>query len=211
MCRFLLTTLLILSLVPAKTQSRRYCGATIDYNSGIGERYTYGLGFHLEATAWKSKNLYFNWHYSLGFNTHSEFYGHGGISLLLYKSREWWSGGTGSWEEAMAVLIGPLILPTGITYYFPTNSNACKMKPFRFGVYCNPLAMDHWELEPFKVTSWTVETGGKMLYHTQAGAVWYVAAGVSFTNNIRRQGRITGYGNEQLVQVQIGLLHGWDD
>ncbi|HTF05660.1 MAG TPA: hypothetical protein VK826_16650 [Bacteroidia bacterium] len=207
---FLFTALLIFTLTTTKAQDR-YFGATLDYNSGIGERYTYGLGLHLEANVWKSKNLYFNWHYSLGFNTHSEFYGHGGISLLLYKSRDWWMGGDGTWEGALAILIGPLICPNGVTYYFPMHSTAYQLKPFRFGVYCNPLGMDYWDLEPFKVTSWTVETGAKVLYHTHAGPVWYLAAGVSFTNNIRRQGRVYGYGNEQLVQVQLGLLHGRDE
>lgn len=184
-----------------------YSGVTFDYNSGIGERYTYGLGLHFEARAWRCKNLYFNWHYALGSNTHGELYGHGGMSLLLYKDSDWWR--TSSLGEFMGVLIGPLFIPNGVTYYFPDQVNRKKQRDVRLGVYCNPISLEFWNMEPHKVTSWSVETGAKLLWQMQGGKVLYLSGGVNFTNNLRRQ-RVTGYGNEQLVQLQLGIL-GWSD
>lgn len=207
MRKLLLIACLVFTVTFCKSQDCYY-GMTADFNTGVGERYTYGLGLHTEFRCARTKNLYFNWHYSIGMNTHSEFYGHGGLSLLLYKSDDWWRAGTGTWEEFVGMLIGPIIIPNGVTYYFPQQQSAYKMKAFRFGVYCNPIAMDFWDSKPYKVTSWTIECGGKMLYETKAGPIWYFAGGVSFTNNMRRAGRTAGFGSEELVQIQIGLLTG---
>ena len=184
-------------------------GFTADYNSGIGERYTYGLGMHCEASVWHCENLYFNWHYSFGSNTHGELYGHGGLSLLLYRYDDWWDN-IHSFEDLFGTLVCPLLIPNGVTYYLPDHTSACKRKPFRIGLYCNPIAMDFWRMEPAKVTSWTIETGAKLLYETKGDQILYLAGGVSFTNNLRRYRPYTGYGNEELVHVQIGLL-GWSD
>lgn len=205
MRKFLLTAVLVLAVLLVKAQESYY-GITADYNSGIGERYTYGLGLHTELRVAKTKNLYLNWHYSIGMNTHNELYAHGGLSLLLYRSDDWWTSGDGTLGSALATLLGPIIIPNGVTYYFPRQTAACKEQPWRFGVYCNPIAMDFWNTKPYKVTSWTIESGAKVLYETRMGPVWYFAGGVSLTNNLRRAGRAAGFGNETLLQLQIGLL-----
>lgn len=184
-----------------------YAGPTLDYNSGIGERYTYGIGFHFEARVFRPKNLYLNWHYSIGSNTHGEFYGHGGMSLLFYKDNDWWSVNT--WEELMGAVIGPLIIPNGVTYYLPNQIRLHNRKHVRIGIYCNPIALEYWNMKPYKVTSWTIESGAKLLWEVGNDRFIYFAGGVSFTNNLRRQ-RTTGYGSEELLHIQLGLLS-WTD
>jgi hypothetical protein len=185
----------------AKANAQEFIGGlTADYNSGIGERYTYGIGAHLEARVWKTKNFYLNWHYAAGSNTHSEFYAHGGLALLMYKSEDWWDTNVNSWEELVGLVIGPAICPLGMTYYVANFHN----NDYRFGLYCNPLALDYWNMSPHKVTSWTLETGAKFLWYVSDERVLYVSGGVSFCNNIRKGSN--GYGDETLIGMQIGLL-----
>jgi|GEM_PF-1674109 hypothetical protein len=202
-------SLLILIFICGFTQlnaQKVFTGFTADWNSGIGERYTYGLGWHLEARMWRCENLYFNWHYSIGSNTHGELYGHGGLSLLLYKSDIWWRSGTGP-DDALATLLGPLLIPNGVTYYLPQGpAYACKPKPMRIGIYCNPLAMDFWNMQPAKVTSWTVESGVKILYTLPGDQILYLSGGLSVTNNMRRNRPYGDYGNEELVHIQFGIM-----
>lgn len=183
-----------------------YAGFTGDFNSGIGERYTYGLGLHVEARVRRCENLYFNWHYSIGSNTHGELYGHGGMSLLVYRSDAWWTFRPSSWDELAVQVIGPLLVPNGITYYMPSHSSPCSEKRTRIGIYCNPIVMEHWNTKPFKVTSWTIEGGVKFLYEMENDRVLYCAGGFSVTNNVRRQRSYGDYGNEEMVQLQIGIL-----
>lgn len=183
-----------------------YTGGTFDYNTGIGERYTYGIGFHVEANPFRSDNWYLNWHYSIGANTHGEFYGHGGMSLLFYKSNEWWSINT--FEGWLGAIIVPLIIPNGVTYYLPNQPVLRNGKHLRIGMYCNPVALEYWDAKPYKVTSWTIESGAKILVEVANNRYVYLAGGVSFTNNIRGAGRRVGFGSEDLVHLQLGLL-GW--
>jgi hypothetical protein len=182
-----------------------YVGMTVDFNTGIGERYTYGLGLHTEMRCPRTENLYFNWHYGIGSNTHGEVYGHAGLSLMLYRSDTWWNN-IHTWDDFLGTLLGPLLIPNGVTYYLPQHSNACRDHRLRIGMYCNPIAMEYWNTKPLKVTSWTVEGGCKLLWETKGDQIVYLAGGVSFTNNLRRDGRSVGFGNEQLIHIQLGLL-----
>lgn len=192
--------LVVLFMFVGKISAQEFiAGLTADYNSGIGERYTYGVGLHTEIRIKKS-NWYFNWHYGAGSNTHGEFYAHAGLPVLLYKSEDWWDTPVDDWEGALGLLLGPVICPSGITYYTPRQVN----KDYRLGIYCNPLALDYWQMQPYKVASWTVESGAKFLWYMSDQRLLYIAGGVSFTNNIRRGYR--WYGNETLVGLQIGLL-----
>jgi hypothetical protein len=204
MRKLLLITIFVFSTFLCKGQ-QGYSGVTFDYNSGIGERYTYGLGLHMEMRCTRTKNLYFNWHYSLGSNTHGEMYGHGGLSLLLYRYDDWWDN-VHSWDELVGTIIAPIMIPNGVTYYLPQKSKACKDHRIRMGIYCNPIAMDYWNMKPRKVTSWTIESGCKLLWEINDNRVLYFAGGVSFTNNMRPAARGTGYGNEELISIQLGML-----
>lgn len=203
--RFLLSAVFVLSMCFVRAQSG-YAGFTGDFNTGIGERYTYGLGLHVEARVWRCNNLYFNWHYGAGSNTHGEFYGRGGLTVLAYGVREWWGYRASTWQEAAIIVVGPLVVPNGMTYYFPNELYAANGNRVRLGVYCNPIALEYWSMKPYKVTSWTLEAGAKILYYTKNDRVVYLAAGTGLTHNIRPQARGTGYGNEPLVQVQLGIL-----
>jgi hypothetical protein len=200
----LLAIILICLFSPSRAQSG-YVGCTADYNSGIGERYTYGLGLHAEFRVRKCENLYFNWHYSIGSNTHGELYGHGGLSLLLYKDPDWWRYAGNSWESALGALFGPLLIPNGMTYYLPNYTRVYDHN-VRIGIYCNPIAMEHWDTSPFKVTSWTIEGGAKLLWETKGDRVVYLAGGIGVTHNMRRIRSFGDYGNEELVHIQLGLL-----
>lgn len=206
--RFPLLLLLVMLCCTNVHSQGVYSGATFDYNTGIGERYTYGIGFHLEARVFRPKNLYLNWHYSIGANTHGEFYGHGGMSLLLYKDSDWWR--VNSWEGLVGAVIGPLFIPNGVTYYLPNQPMLRNGRHVRIGMYCNPISLEYWNTKPYKVTSWTIESGAKLLYELDNHKFIYLAGGVSFTNNIRRAGRRAGFGSEELVHIQLGLL-GWTD
>lgn len=202
---FLLTIIFVFALRFAHGQEC-YAGLTGDFNSGIGERYTYGLGVHVEARVWNCENLYFNWHYTFGSNSHEEMYLHGGMSLLIYRNPAWWLGARGDGRAFLITLLGPLVVPNGMTYYLPRSSSNWMNKRLRVGVYCNPLAMDYWDAKPYKVTSWTVEYGTKLLWETNSGRILYLAGGLSLTNNMRRQQAYNGYGTEELVHIQVGIL-----
>lgn len=175
-------------------------GLTADYNTGIGERYTYGLGLHAEHRLGEHSNWYLNWHYTVGSNTHGEFYAHAGIPILLYRSGDWWDTPVRDVEDALAILLGPLICPSGVTYYVKRMPS----QDYRFGLYCNPLAFDYWKMKPYQVASWTIESGVKFLWYMNDDRVLYISGGLNLTNNIRRGYR--WYGNEALIGIQVGLL-----
>lgn len=205
--RFRLLIVFALVICSAARAQRVFTGGTFDYNTGIGDRYTYGIGFHVEANPFRSENFYLNWHYSIGTNSHGEFYGHAGMSLLFYRSEEWWLG-VNSFEGLLGAFIVPLIIPNGVTYYLPYGQEMLNGRHVRMGVYCNPVVLEYWNSRPYKVTSWTIETGTKFLIEIGDNRFIYLGGGVSFTNNIRRAARLAGFGNEDLVHVQIGLV-GW--
>lgn len=181
-----------------------YFGFTGDYNTGIGERYTYGLGMHLEMAVSGCDNLYFNWHYTLGSNTHSEVYFHGAVPVMLYRTRFWWDMPVDDFNGLMALLFAPACCPSGMTYYLP-GEKQFRRNHYRFGIYCDPLALDIWQTEPHKVTSWTIDSGAKCIISTHSDMCWYISSGVAFTNNMRRGAH--GFGNEVLFELQLGIMN----
>lgn len=190
-----------LTLSPAAIHAQyTYYGLTADYNSGIGERYTYGLGVHAELRACDNSNLYFNFHYSLGTNTHGEIYARGPVTLELYRRLNWpkyqSKHGKGS---SLLLLVAPLICPIGITWYIPEKPK----QQYRFGFYCNPLTMDYWNIDKGGVTSWSVESGVKLIRKLPGQKVFYISGGVLFTHNYRNS---TRYDDQPLAGIQIGIL-----
>lgn len=199
-----LLAFLLSLIVCASYAQQRYFGFTADYNSGIGERYTYGLGMHLELQVTGCDNLYFNWHYTLGSNTHSELYFHAPLPIMLYRTRLWWDTPISDLGDVAALLIAPVCCPSGMTYYLPAHHKFSGNK-YRFGMYLDPLSLDVWQMNPHKVTSWTIDSGIKCIISTRSDMCFYFSSGVAFTNNVRRGAH--GFGNEALIQVQVGILN----
>ena len=204
MKRPLLLLLFILIFANAKAQ-RTYYGVTCDYNSGLGQRYSYGMGINFEAHIRGLENVYFNWHYAIGSTTHSDMYARGPISVLLYKSEEWWEPGPhATIGSALMMVILPSMCPVGISVYTPRTHHT----GLRYGFYCNPLEVDFWDQHPAPVTSWTIEGGLKLIAETQSGACLYFSIGASSTHNLTKsRQQPLDYGDENTLCISLGLLH----
>ena len=179
MKRSIIILLLVFTLSRVQAQ-QSFIGLSADYNSGLNFQGTYGLGVHVEVRVANTDNLYFNWHYGLGGTDNTEFYARGGMSLLLYGSRDWWSTPVNDIYGLLGLIIGPIICPNGMTYYFPQP----RRSDFRIGIYANPLILEFWDKKPVSVTSWTLEGGVKILYTTNSTAVFFAGIGGSKTNNL---------------------------